>query len=610
MTNESNTNKEVPSSLGGYTNAIHDTTNAALNTASEINKWYANELNKIINNEKFNTRLETNVDNSTEEIIEQEKYAKLETKVEDYDELQTIKLNKNKDSRIKTQSNNGLTTETDIDVEGEGDEKIVSTDGKTKTIKAPSRIATVIKGAKVVNNSANRIVGIGKNLSNAMNENGITSFQKSSSRIMTKPVKKVANKVTKKATNKLAKEGSKVAVKAGRQAVKQSTKLMVKLTKLIIKLIADTMKLILSMLPEMAPVIIIIIVIAAFCSFFGVGMSEDTKKQYEEYMISVQDEYDKTTVEFYNQGGIVDGTIEGKGMINWKAALSIVQMLNGELNFDNAEKELLNSFKKANLYETITDVTYTYEKEIEEIDENGNKTVKKETVSETKKVVNNPSLEDYINWCNNNFKEINKYKKKKKISYDNNQTKFTDEEIEQIKLLYSSNSFFDLFSSDFKSKYAYLSVSIGDEQIQAIYNEFLANAGTRYLMDHSNLSYDNCMDYYDCSSWVIHCLAHAGIARIPNTTAAGIYKDYCVPVDVNDRQPGDLIFLKDTYDTGNPGGISHIGIYMGELTINGETTEWVVDTGGNPVGVKIRKYDNGWWNGSHFYGFGRLKSNN
>ena len=67
------------------------------------------------------------------------------------------------------------------------------------------------------------------------------------------------------------------------------------------------------------------------------------------------------------------------------------------------------------------------------------------------------------------------------------------------------------------------------------------------------------------------------------------------------------VFLKDTYDTGTPGGISHVGIYMGTLTIKGETAEWVIDTGGNPEGVKISKYNNGWWNGSNFYGFGRLK---
>lgn len=311
-------------------------------------------------------------------------------------------------------------------------------------------------------------------------------------------------------------------------------------------------------------------------------MNEDTKMEYEEYMISTQNEYDKITVDFYNQGKVVDGAIEGKGMINWRAALSIVQMLNGDLTFDDAEKELLNSFKNAGLFEKITDATYTYEKEIEITDRNGNKTTQKQTVTETKKIVNNPSIDDFINWCNNNFSEINKYRKAKKIKYDSKQTKFTDNEVDQIKLLYNSNTFFDLFSGDFKERYAYLSVNIGDEQLQAIYNEFLKNIGVRYLMDHSNLKYDECMDYYDCSSWVIHCLAHCGIVTIPNTGAKGIYNNHCYPISVDDRKAGDLIFLKDTYDTGEPGSISHIGIYMGEFTINGETAEWVIDTRWQP----------------------------
>ena len=152
-----------------------------------------------------------------------------------------------------------------------------------------------------------------------------------------------------------------------------------------------------------------------------------------------------------------------------------------------------------------------------------------------------------------------------------------------------------------------LMIVIEDENLQAIYNEFLKNIGTPYLMDHSNLSHTECMEYYDCSSWVIHCLAHTGIITIPNTGAQGIYNGYCNPINVGDRKGGDLIFLKDTYDTGEPGSISHIGIYMGTLTINGETAEWVIDTGGNPSGVRIRKYTDGWWNGPNFYGFARLK---
>ncbi len=589
MANENNnSNKDIANSLSKYSDYTNKGTNLVLDSANAINKWYSEQLNKITESDIKSNRLETSIDNSTDEIkntINQPE-TKLETKVDNYNELQTNNSNNiqkiiNTDnSRIKTQVSNNRTIVDDVgNTENIDNIENNNLENKyTKKGKIPKRIATAIKGAKFINNTANKVVKDGKTINTSLNEGGLKGFENTSSRIMTKPVKKVANKVTEKATNLVAKGTKKVVKKVGTKVVQKTTHLMIKLMQLIIKLIASVMKLILSMLPEIAPVIIILVVIVAFCSFFGLGMSEDTKKNYEQFMISVQDEYDKQTVEYYNQGKIVQGTIEGKGFINWKAPLSIIQMLNGDLVFDNAEKELLNSFKSAGLYEKISEETYTYEKTIEETDRNGNKTTKKQTVTETKKIVSNPSLNDYINWCNNNFSKINKYKKDKKLKYDSKQTKFTDSEVEQIKLLYNSNNFFDLFSGSFKERYAYLSVSIGDEQIQAIYNEFLKNIGVRYLMDHSNLKYDECMNYYDCSSWVIHCLAHCGIITIPNTGAQGIYNGYCYPISVNDRKAGDLIFLKDTYDTGEPGSISHIGIYMGELTINGKTTEWVIDT--------------------------------
>lgn len=626
MANEnSNMNKDAANSLSKYSDYANKGTNLVLDSANQINKWYAEQLNKITENDINSNRLETSVDNSTDEIENTDNLpqTKIETKIDNYDELQTTNTLNNtikisNSSRINTQ-----TLEIDPNMENLDDsanniDTTSNLDNKAdnlvnKNSKMPKRIATAIKGAKFINNTANKVIKTGKTINTGLNEGGLKSFENTSSRIMTKPVKKVAgkatNKVTKKATNILVKTGKKVATKTGKQVVKTTSKLLVKIMKLLAKLMAKVMAMIVEMLPEIAPVIIILVVIVAFCSFFGLGMSEDTKKEYEQFMISVQDEYDKQTVEYYNQGKIVQGTIEGKGFINWKAPLAIIQMLNGDLVYDNAEKQLLNSFKNAGLYEKISEETYTYEKTTQETDQRGNVTTKKETVTETKKIVSNPSIDEFINWCNNNFGEINKYKKAKKIKYDSKQTKFTDSEVEQIKLLYNSNQFFDLFSGNFKERYAYLSVSIGDEQLQAIYNEFLNNIGTRYLMDHSNLKYDKCMDYYDCSSWVIHCLAHCGIVTIPNTGAQGIYNNHCYPISVDDRKAGDLIFLKDTYDTGEPGSISHIGIYMGELTINGETAEWVIDTGGNPSGVRIRKYKNGWWNGSNFYGFARLKGN-
>lgn len=614
MQNQNNS-KDVENSLNTYSNSINKGTNLLLDGANQVSKWYEEQLRRISDGEVPDSRIETNVDNTipTDDIKNKNLTSKIETKIEEYNEIQTDNLkNKtiiNDTNRIKTQ----LISNADMSIDETYTNMEMITQDKyslkqpsplsTKVAKIPKRISTTIKSVKIINNVTHKFFKTGKTLNTAMNEGGLKSFENNSSRIMTKPIKKITNKVTSKATNQITKASKKV-VKKG---IKSATQVLTRMIKLLAKLVADTVKIILSMLPSIAPVIIILLVIISFCSFFGIGMSEDTRKAYENYMITTQDEYDKETVAYYNDGKIVDGSINGKGMINWRAPLSIVQMLNGNLTFDDAEKELLNKFKDEKLYEKITEVEYTVEKEKIQVDNNGNQTKTMEKVIEKKKVITYSSLDDYINWCNNNFSVINNYKKRKKVGYDYRQKSFTKEEVEQIKLLYKSTAFFDLFSDKFKEKYAYLSVSIGDEQIQAIYDEFLKNVGKRYLMDHSNLKYDECMDYYDCSSWVIHCLAHTGIINIKNTTARGIYNEYCNPVIESDRQAGDLIFLKDTYDTGIPGSISHIGIYMGELTINGETTEWIIDTGGNPKGVKLSKYKNGWWNGSHFYGFGRLK---
>lgn len=521
MANENNNNKDVANSLSSVSDYASKGTNLVLDTANNINNWYAEQLNKISEADIPDTRLETNVDNSTDEVSEEnEIVSKIETKVEDYNEIKT-NLDNNKNiinnkSRIKTQSNKD---ESIVDVGSNYQKKAndkksnintkepdnsTNDDNLTEneTNKAPKRIATAIKGAKLVNTTASRAIKTGRSINTGLTNNSIRSFESTSSRLNNKALKKVGNKLTSKARKKIA---------------SRTTNVLVKSTKVLANIMAQLSKMIISMLPSIAPAIFIIIIIVCVCSFFGLGMSEDTMKKYEEYMMTTQNEFNERTVAAYNNGQIVEGTIEGKGMINWRASMSIIQMLNGELSYDDAEKKLLKQFKNANLYEQISEVTYTYEKTTQETDKDGNIKTKTETITETKLVVVNPSLNDYINWCNNNFDAINDYKKKKKIPYDENQTSFTQGEIEQIELLYGSNSFFDLFSEDFRTAYAYSFVGIDDEKLQAIYDEFLRNVGTRYLMDHSNLKYDECMDYYDCSSWVIHVLGHTGIKIIPNT---------------------------------------------------------------------------------------------
>ena len=430
MDNENN--KDIANSLNKYTDYAHKGTNFILDSAENINKWYAEQLNKITESDVDVSRIETGVDNTTEsEENANSGKEKIFTKVSEYNEVQTNEGSDNsnivKSNKIQTASNNPNEL-------AENNEKEITLNKNNGKLNTSQKISTAIKGVKLINNSTQRMIRTGKDISSGLSENGIVAFKSTSSRIMTKPIKKATNKVVSKATNKITKVGK----KSIKKVAKTTSNTIVTTTKLVTKMVEDSVKLLLDMLPSIVPVIIIIVIVATLGSFLNFSSIDDAD----------------------------------------------------DVNFD--------------------------------------------TVSE-------------------------------------------------------------------------MMIEIDDENLQAIYNEFLKNMGKTYLMDHSNLSYDTCMDYYDCSSWVIHCLAHTGIKTIPDTTASGLYNEYCNPVDVNSRQAGDLIFLKDTYDTDAEDGISHVGIYMGELTINGETAEWIIDTGGNPEGVKISKYNNGWWNGENFYGFGRLK---
>ena len=315
--------KDVANSLSGYSNALNKGTNAVLDSANQINKWYAEQVNKIAGEENQDTRLETNVDNTIEEDTE-EKINKIQTKVDDYTEIQT----NNKNKLISNQNTGRLKTiNTDETLEEAVEKENEVKDFGSKKGKINGKIATTIKGVKVINNTANRFVKTGKTINTATNEGGLKSFEKSSSRIMTKPAKKVADKVTAKATNIVRKNATKVTKKV----VKETANITIKATKAAMKIVAEAVKLLMSMLPSIAPVVIIIVIIAAIGSFFNF----------------------KTTHEA------------------------------DDINFDEISSMI---------------------------------------------------------------------------------------------------------------------IVIEDEKLQAIYNEFLKNMGKPYLMDHSNLSHDTCMEYYDCSS--------------------------------------------------------------------------------------------------------------
>ena len=125
----------------------------------------------------------------------------------------------------------------------------------------------IIKGAKILNNTTNTLIKSGKKINTGLTENSIKSFENSTNKIMSKPIKKLSSKASKKVR-------------------KKATNSLVKLTKVLAKLTLQFVKMILSMLPSIAPAIFIMIIIICFCSFFGLSMSDDTMKKYEQYMIS------------------------------------------------------------------------------------------------------------------------------------------------------------------------------------------------------------------------------------------------------------------------------------------------------------------------------------
>ena len=203
-------NKDIANSLNKLTEYSNKGTNLLLDSAENINKWYEKQLNKITENDIDNSRIETGVDNSivTDNINEKG----ISTKVYQYDKIQTNK-NNDKSNIInskKIQTASEKDNNTRITKENMNGTIIDKNDSKLKISK---KISTGIKGAKLVNNSAQKMIKTGKNINTGLNENSIASFKDTSSRIMTKPIKKVGDKFSNKVTKESVKYTKKIKKK-------------------------------------------------------------------------------------------------------------------------------------------------------------------------------------------------------------------------------------------------------------------------------------------------------------------------------------------------------------------------------------------------------------
>ena len=130
-------------------------------------------------------------------------------------------------------------------------------------------------------------------------------------------------------------------------------------------------------------------------------------------------------------------------------------------------------------------------------------------------------------------------------------------------------------------------IAFDDVTVKALFNEAEKHIGKRYVFGA------NGPNNFDCSSFVCWSFTHSGVKNMSRTTASGIYKTYCNPVSPSEAKAGDIIFFKNTYDSGSP--ISHVGIYAG----NG-----MMIHAGDPI--RFVSINTPYWR-EHFYGFGRVK---
>ena len=365
--------------------------------------------------------------------------------------------NNDSTSKLKTNVNNDTSSTTNSqeekDVETKDSDNDIPKKSKLKTVVEKtnkkifkfndnqgkvSKVATTIsKGGEKVSKAGRTIVRTSRELNKAMSENG-SGVDYINEKITRKIKTKASNKIKKKTKKVASKIGKKFNQTIGKKLFQVAKAIVMKLIKMLISLLAALAEFII-------PLALILIIIISVCSIFGSTMSESSLSSYQQYMNSIQEEYDKKVDEFLeeNPDGEVFAVGGSYGRIDWRIPLSIMQGTGAELEFDQTEKDLIQKFKSEGLlekHEILEQVVY-------DTDEAGN------TTETTKKVlvITNSMYEDYMDWCHDNYSNIANFNKAKKVS-NGTETYFTKDQLDMISLLYNSDFFADALGSSFKTR--------------------------------------------------------------------------------------------------------------------------------------------------------------
>lgn len=309
-----------------------------------------------------------------------------------------------------------------------------------KTFKFNSNQGKISKTITVASKTGEKVSRVGRTITRTSRElnkaisNDGTGTDYINDKIGRK-VKTKGYKIAKKGANKVKRKFNQTL---GRKLAQVTKTVIVKLLKMLMSLLAALSEFII-------PIALVILIIVAIGSIFGSSSSDSkTVSNYSTYMKTIQQEYDKKVDDWKkeNPDGIVVGVRGEYGQIDWRIPLAIMQSTNAELSLDKNEKDLIESFKKADLLEKheVQNQKIETENDLGEMEEKEIPIL----------VITNGVYEDYIEWCKKNYSVIASFNKQKKIT-DGTDTWFSTDQLDLLDMLYQSDDYAELLGSDFKT---------------------------------------------------------------------------------------------------------------------------------------------------------------
>lgn len=252
-------------------------------------------------------------------------------------------------------------------------------------------IGTIKVGAKtgkLATKAGGKLVRFGRNFNVFDAEGNVDAVQSGANQLKTtvkwggrnliaKPMghlgKKASRKIMKKPVQAITKGIGKAEAKITAKLAKMSAKGISKVLQILVKVLAHIIKwlvtAIVSCLPFAIVFFVLIIIIVVVMSIFGGNMDDNQLQQYSDYMSRVQTEFQDETNGYYDDGYKIDGTYNGTAYINWQAALSVIQILQPELDASNSEFDLLDKMKNdGTMYRIEETTTEEYVRKEKDID--------------------------------------------------------------------------------------------------------------------------------------------------------------------------------------------------------------------------------------------------